>query len=308
LTDRVELAYNHQALEHAPHVSPLRLAAAQLGPILGDLAGNRARAAAAIDEAAAAGAQLVVLPELCTSGYSFADADEARDAAEPLDGPAVSGWSQQAAAHGIVVVAGFCEVDENGVLRNSAVLVDPTGLRAVYRKTHLWDREQLLFARGEHPAPVVDTIAGRVGLAICFDAAFPEHTRRLALLGADLIAVPMNSPVDGAPTRPVAIEVALAMAAANSNHVYVVQADRTGTERRTRWAEASVVVGPDGDVLAGPVTGPAVLVADGDIARARDKSWGDRNDAFADRRPDLYDPAAPMPPPSPTRSTVSHEH
>jgi predicted amidohydrolase len=71
--------------------------------------------------------------------------------------------------------------------------------------------------------------------------------------------------------------------------VYVVQADRTGDERGTRWAEASVIVDPDGDVVAGPVAGAAVLVADGNLARARDKSWGERNDVLGDRRPELYE-------------------
>lgn len=266
------------------------------------------RASAAIEEAAAAGAQLVVLPELCTSGYAFADVAEARAAAEPLDGPAVAGWRRQAAAHGLVVVAGLCELRADDTLRNSAVVVDPSGLRAVYRKTHLWDRESLLFTPGEHAAPVIETLAGRVGVAICFDAAFPEHTRRLALLGADVIAVPMNSPVELV-TQPVPIELALAMAAANVNRVHVVQADRSGEERGIRWAQASVIVDPDGSVVAGPVRGPAVLVADGDLARSRDKSWGRRNDVLADRRPELYETTASSapPPPNPIEETASDE-
>ena len=78
------------------------------------------------------------------------------------------------------------------------------------------------------------------------------------------------------------------MAAANASRVYVVQADRTGEERGVRWAQASVIVDPDGNVVAGPEDGEALLVADLDLARARDKAWGDRNDVFGDRRPELY--------------------
>jgi predicted amidohydrolase len=267
----------------------VRLAAAQIGPVLGDRDGNRARVAAAIDEAARRGARLVVAPELCTSGYVFADAAEARAAAEPVSGLSVTGWREQSSALGIVIVAGLCELDDAGELRNTAVVIDAGDVRAVYRKTHLWDAEQLIFARGEEPAPVVDTAAGRIGLGVCYDTVFPEHIRRLALLGADIVAVPMNSPLDGAPTRPVPIEVAAAMAAANANRVYVVQADRTGDERGIRWAEASVIVDPDGSVVAGPATGPVVLVADGDLARARDKTWGELNNVLGDRRPELYE-------------------
>jgi 5-aminopentanamidase len=292
------LPYNHQPLAEDASTLSLRLAALQLGPVLGDVDANRSRAAAAIEEAAGRGARIVVAPELCTSGYAFADAAEAHAAAEPIDGPSVAGWRDQAAAHGIVIVAGLCELDDAGDLRNSAVVVDPGGVRAVYRKTHLWDREPLIFTRGDEPAPVVDTAVGRIGVAICFDACFPEHIRRLALLGADVVAVPMNSPLEGAPTEPVPIEIAVAMAAANANRVYVVQADRTGDERGIGWAQASVIVDPDGNVIAGPLTGAGVLVADGDLSRARDKTWGERNDAIDDRRPELYETAAIAPPPS----------
>ena len=285
------LAYNHQTLavpSQAPTDGVVRALAAQLSPVLGDTAGNRARSVDALAAAAERGAGLVVLPELCTSGYAFADAAEARAAAEPVDGPSVRAWHEAARAHGLVVVAGLCELDADGVLRNSAVVVDPTGVLAVYRKTHLWDREPEIFVPGDLAPPVLDTAAGRIGLAVCFDAAFPEHIRRAALAGAEIVAVPMNSPAPPRPTEPIPIEIAIAMAAANANRVYVVQADRTGEERGVRWAQASVIVDPDGSVIAGPSEGEALLVADLDLARARDKSWGDRNDVFADRRPELY--------------------
>jgi predicted amidohydrolase len=266
----------------------LRIACAQLGPAIGQVAANRERAAEAIDDAAASGARLVVLPELCITGYCFADADEARGCAEPLDGPTVRGWCEQAAHHDLVVVGGICELDPDGALRNSAVIVDASGVRAAYRKSHLWDREPAIFRRGDEPAPVVDTAAGRIGVAVCYDAVFPEHLRRLGLAGAEIVAVPMASPAPAQPTEPIAIEIALAMAAANSNRVYVAQADRTRDERGTRWAQASVIVDPDGSVVAGPADGEALLLADADLARARDKSWGERNDVLGDRRPELY--------------------
>ncbi len=297
------LAYNHPTLavpSHAPTDGVVRAAAVQLAPVLGDLAGNRARSLDALASAAARGAQLVVLPELCTSGYAFSDRAEARAVAEPADGPTVQAWLQAARLHRLVVVAGLCELDDDGALRNSAVVVDPAGVRAVYRKAHLWDREPEIFVPGDAAPPVVDTAAGRIGLAVCFDAAFPEHIRRAALAGAEVVAVPMNSPAPPHPTQPIPIEIAIAMAAANASRVYVVQADRTGEERGVRWAQASVVVDPDGGVIAGPTAGEAMLVADLDLARARDKSWGERNDVFADRRPELYSlPSTPTQEPTP---------
>ena len=250
--------------------------------------GNRARAAEAVESAARVGADLVVLPELCTTGYAFADESEACELGEPADGPTLEHWRALAAAHRLVIVGGFCELDPEGVPRNSALLVDQDGTSRLYRKTHLWDREQLMFVAGVEAPPVVDTTAGRVGIAICYDAFFPEVMRGLALAGADVIAVPMNSPLTGPSTEPLAVEIVLALASANVNRVYVAQADRTGPERGIQWANASAICDPDGRLLAGPVDGPALLSAVCDPEQARAKALGARNDVFADRRPHLY--------------------
>jgi predicted amidohydrolase len=266
----------------------IHVACAQLAPVFGDVEGNRARATEAVGNAARAGADLVVLPELCTTGYAFADESEARELGEPADGPTLAQWRALAAAHRVVIVGGFCELDAEGAPRNSALLVDQDGSSRVYRKTHLWDREQLMFVAGTAPPPVIHTSAGRVGIAICYDAFFPEVMRALALAGAEVIAVPMNSPIAGPPTEPLAVEVVLALAAAHVNHVYVAQADRAGPERGIRWANASVICDPDGRLLAGPVAGRTVLCAACDLERARDKALGARNDVLADRRPYLY--------------------
>lgn len=277
------------------------VACAQLAPVFGDVEGNRARAAEAITTAARAGAALVVLPELCVTGYAFADESEARELGEPADGDTLRGWHEQARAHDIVIVGGFCELDTAGRPRNSAAVVDHRGVRCVYRKAHLWDREQLIFVAGSSPPPVIDTDAGRVGLAVCYDAFFPEMMRSLGLRGADVIAVPMNSPLTGPPATPLAVEVLLALAAAHVNRVFVAQADRAGTERGIEWAQASVIGDPAGTALAGPQPGIALLQATCALTEARDKALGPRNDAFADRRPHLYPTNSP---PVMTKETV----
>jgi 5-aminopentanamidase len=274
----------------------VRGAAIQLSPVFGELEDNRKRAARAIEEAASLGAELVVLPELCISGYVFTDAFEARALSEPVAGETVAGWSELAAKHELTIVGGICERDELDGLHNSAVVVDKTGLIASYRKTHLWNREQLVFTPGTRQAPVVDTDHGRIGLAICYDSFFPEVMRGLALAGAEVIVVPMNSPVTDPPFLPVPVEVSLVIASAAVNRVFVIQADRTRAERGVGWAEASCIVDPDGRLLAGPNHGRAVLVADLDLGQARDKSYGERNDVLADRRVDMYEIQLPVPP------------
>jgi 5-aminopentanamidase len=254
--------------------------------------GNRLRAAEAIENAAERGAELLVLPELCTSGYAFADRSEAHDCGEPIDGPTVGAWIELARRHEIVIVGGICELGADGALGNSAVVVDRRGLRAGYRKTHLWGREPLIFEAGKLPPPVIDTDVGRVGVAICYDMFFPEVVRGLAVRGAELIAVPMNSPVEGPPLQPLAAELVLAIAAAHVNRVFIAQADRAGEERGIEWAEASAIVALDGSLLAGPLPGTQLLMADCELGLARSKSIGEHNDVLADRRPELYGEAA----------------
>lgn len=260
--------------------------------------------------AAGDGAALIVLPELCTTGYAFADRAEALHCSEPADGPTVSGWRELCRELEVTVVAGFCEHGPDGIPRNSAAVVNADGSLTVYRKTHLWDREPLLFEAGTEPAPVVDTAAGRVGVAICYDAFFPEVMRGLAGAGADVIAVPMNSPVPDPPLPPQAVpssEIVLALAAATVNRVYVAQADRSGPERGIVWAQASAICDPDGLLLAGPIDGTGVLHARCDLRRARDKTLGVRNDVFTDRRPELYPqpgPRIPFPYATPRKEMV----
>jgi predicted amidohydrolase len=138
------------------------VACCQLTLAVGDRKGNRATARQAIERAAAAGAKVVVLPELTNSGYMFHDAAEAAALAEPVDGPTITGWIDSARRHDLIVVGGLCELDEAGRLRNSAVLVDASGVRAVYRKTHLWDAEKTVFEPGGELPPIVDTAVGRM--------------------------------------------------------------------------------------------------------------------------------------------------
>ncbi|MEA2322820.1 MAG: 5-aminopentanamidase [Solirubrobacteraceae bacterium] len=272
----------------------IAVACCQLAPRVGAAAENRAAAEAAVEDAAARGAQVVVLPELAVSGYVFADADEARALAEPLDGPTVTGWIARARAHGLVVVGGLCELDEDGVLRNTAVLVDEGGLRAVYRKAHLWDREAIAFTAGGEAPPVVDTAYGRIGVMVCYDLEFPEWVRLPALAGAELLCAPVNWPAAPRPAGERPSEVVRVQAGAAVNRMFVAACDRTGPERGVEWVGGSVIVDPDGFPLAGPA-GPqdvVTLLARVRPADARDKRLGERNDVLADRRPELYGPVS----------------
>jgi predicted amidohydrolase len=271
-------------------MSDVAVACCQLGPKIGELEHNRAQALAAIEAAARDGAQVVVLPELCNSGYVFADADEARRLAEPVDGETVSGWARLARALDLVVVAGFCELDPSGAVRNSAVLADREGARAVYRKAHLWDREGLVFTPGSEPPPLVDTAAGRIGVMVCYDLEFPEWVRLAALKGAELICAPVNWPAARHPAGERPGEVVRVQAAAASNRVFIAACDRVGEERGVDWIGGSVIVDVDGFPVAGPASSDrtVTLIARCRLEDARDKRLNEHNDVLADRRPELY--------------------
>jgi len=268
----------------------VHVACQQLPVEVGQLERNRALTREAVREAVSAGARLIVLPELSNSGYVFESPEEARACAELPDGASLRAWSEEAERGDAVVVGGFCELGEDGLLYNSAAVVDGGGVLAVYRKLHLWDREQLVFEPGRDCAPVLETRIGRVGVAVCYDFNFPEVARGLALAGADIIVLPANFPGHPRPEGERPIEVTLAMGTAHLNHVFVAVCDRCGDERGVEWVGGSVICDEWGWILAGPPEdgGPGMVVADCDFALARNKAWNERNDVFGDRRPDLY--------------------
>lgn len=275
---------------------PVTVAACQVSLRVGDLAANRETAEAAVREAAGQGARIVVLPELTPSGYVFASRDEAAALAEPAAGPTAARWAGLAAEYQALIVGGFCERGDDGLLYNSAMLVDPSGLRAVYRKAHLWDAEADIFAPGSAPPPVIGTAYGRIAMMVCYDVEFPEWVRRPALGGADLLAVPTNWPADRVPAGERPMVTVNVQTAAFANRMFVAAACRCGDERGVSWTGGSIIAGPDGYPLAGPASTaaapggarPELLLADCDLRAARNKATGPRNDAHADRRAALY--------------------
>ncbi len=209
-----------------------RIACRQLSPAIADLPANIAATTAAIRESVAAGARIVLVPELALSGYMLESVEEARSVAIPASHPVFADWAAAVAEIDGVAIGGFTELGDDGLIYNSAAVVDASGVRAVYRKVHLWDKEKLLFTPGSAEPPVVDTAAGRIGVLICFDLEFPEFPRSLALRGAELIAAPTNWPKETVPAGERVPEVTVAMASAYSNHVAIAACDRAGCRTR----------------------------------------------------------------------------
>ena len=272
---------------------PVRIAAAQYAPQVGDADANLGAALRWIEAAAAEKAALVVLPELASSGYVFeSEAEAGRLAQGPAD-RFVTEISAACGRHGLVVCSGFSE-RSGDCLHNSAVVIGETGILATYRKLHLFNDEKSWFAPGAE-LPVVDLPFGRVGMLICFDLWFPEVARALALQGAEIICVPTNWVSSFKRTvyddRGYCQGDYMAMAAAAANGCVVACADRIGTERGVQFLGASIIVGADGWPVAGPASRDteALLVAEVDldsVEAARQRT--PRNHLLADRRPDAY--------------------
>jgi predicted amidohydrolase len=265
-----------------------RVTCCQLPLHIGDTAGNRVTARTAIEQAARDGAQVVVLPELASSGYVFADRSELVSLAETRDGPAITEWANLAEAFGLTIVAGFPEAARDKVY-NSAAVVDPTGLRGVYRKAHLWDTENAVFDRADELPLLVDTEHGRIGVMVCYDVEFPEWVRAVALEGADLLCAPVNWPLLPRPEGERPTELVRALAGAGMNRMPIAVCDRTGVERGQDWIGGSVITDADGYPLVIAEFGKGGnITADIDLAESRIKKFNEHNDVHGDRRVDLY--------------------
>lgn len=266
------------------------VACCQVAPKIGDLAYNRTLSERVIRSAALQGAHVVVLPELVQSGYVFADRNEALSLSETADGPTLTLWKALVKELNIVVVGGFCERLQGDELANSAAMIDAEGLRAVYRKAHLWDAEKDIFSPGNDAPPVIETVHGRIGMLICYDLEFPEWVRLPALAGADLLCAPVNWPDGPRPLTERPAEVVRVQANASINRMFIAACDRHGHERGVGWVQGSVIVDADGYPLAGPAEqgGEQMLLATLNLADARNKRISARNDLHGDRRQGLY--------------------
>lgn len=276
-----------------PKEASVIVASIQMEPVFGKTQNNVARSVELLEQAAKQGVQLAVLPELCNTGYVFETRAEIASLAEEIPaGPSTQAWMEAAARLGIHIVAGITE-RSGETYYNSAVIVGPSGLIGRYRKVHLWGEEALYFTPGDLGFPVFDTPLGKIGCHICYDCWFPESFRLAALQGAELVCVPTNwVPIPGQDPKREAMANILVMAAAHSNSMFVIAADRVGVERGQPFIGQSLIVSHTGWPVAGPASydREEVLVSEINLADARRKrNWNAFNQVLRDRRTDVYD-------------------
>jgi predicted amidohydrolase len=255
-----------------------------------DKRANLDRGLANLARAAEAGADLACYAELAFEWFhpQRPAAGDVRSLAEPIDGPLVTAFQRAARSLGIVVVLNFFERDGRGTFDSSPVIDADGSLLGVTRMVHITEyacfHEQGYYTPGDHGAPVYETRAGKVGVAICYDRHFPEYMRALGLAGADLVIVPQAGTTGEWPPGLYEAEMQVA---AFQNGYYVALCNRVGREDCVDFAGESFVYAPDGRILARAGHGTdEILHAEVDLtSTARSHA---RELFMKHRRPELY--------------------
>ena len=251
------------------------VAVLQLAPDPGEVKANLERLLDLVEEHGP-GADLVVAPELAITGYDLdLLGDRAVQLAEPADGPTVERLRGAAARTRSTLMVGFLERDGDRLF-DSLRAVTPTGDVSVYRKSHLYPPELVVFAAGE-ALGVIETPAGVLGPLICFEHAFPEVATTLALAGARILVIPSAVPFG--------YEHLLQLrtrARAQDNQIFAIACNMAGHG----FCGRSLVADPRGEVLASAGEEATVLVVELDMAAvAAERS---REPSLRMRMPALY--------------------
>ena len=229
-------------------------------------------------------ADLIVLPELFATGYTFISKGEAELLAENIEGKTAEFLMGIARRTNAVVVGGFIEKDGNQIF-NSSMIVSDSEVLGTYRKLHLYYKEKLWFSPGNKPLEMYEVKDIKVGIMICFDWFFPETIRSLTLLGADIIAHPANL------VLPYCQRAMITRCLIN--RVFAITSNRIGNEARGEdkftFTGGSQITSYNGDVLSSaPKDKPHIDFVKIDVEKARDKNINIYNNVIKDRRTEFY--------------------
>ena len=270
----------HQAMEQVK--TTITAACGQIRPKFGETEANLSLICRLVQQN---DTDLIVFPELATSGYEFRSRDETLELSLDLvNGPEVRILAELASDTETCIVVGLPERVRLSVY-NSVVLVQPDREITTYRKIHLFDCEKSLFEPGDQPPPVRQTPVGRIGLMICFDWIFPETARLLALDQAQVICHPSNLVLTYCQRAMFARSV--------ENGVFTLTCNRIGSESRTdrtlTFTGQSQILSNRGEQLAqAGREDEEVITADITPSDADDKMITTHNHVLNDRRLELY--------------------
>ena len=264
------------------------IAAACVRSVVGDFSGNLARTAETARAGAEQGADLILFPEACLTGYAIGS--EAASAAVSLNHTAVTQAAGLARELGVDLAMGLMEKSEHGKLYLTQILLTRKGeLAGVYRKTHLGPTETDRFSPGQDSG-VVDRDYARLGLQLCFDAHFPELSIIQADRGVDLILAAHASPKKETPERKLERWLRYLAARAYDNTVFLAACNPVGDNGQGwEFAGLALILGPKGEVISSYAgEEPGLALARLESARL-ERIKGSRMGHFKDsRRPGLY--------------------
>jgi len=233
-------------------------------------------------------ADLLVLPELFATGYTFISKEEVNELAETAHDQTAEFLVELSNKTGATIVGGFIEADKDKIY-NSSLIISDGKVIDTYRKIHLFNKEKFWFSPGNKPLRVYEINGVRIGVMICFDWIFPEVCRTLALKGAQVIAHPSNLVMPYCQNAMVTRCL--------ENRVFAVTANRIGNEKRGEdeftFTGISQITSFDGKILSfAPENEIAVSILEIDEKQANNKMINEYNDVLKDRRPNFYDIAS----------------
>lgn len=220
----------------------ITVAAVQMSCFPGEKERNLRKAQDLIMEACDKGAELIVTPELFSTGYSVKELD--MELAEPIPGKTTSWMERIAKERNVYICGAILEHGQSkGVIYDTAVIVSPEGVKGVYRKVCLWDSEKIRFKHGSF-FPVIQTKFGVIGIQICYEVGWPEVARILTLKGAEILVYSCAFSNE----RYYVWEVAT-RSRALENGLFVVASNRSGREGNIEFAAHSRIINPKGEIL-----------------------------------------------------------
>ncbi|QZT38675.1 5-formyltetrahydrofolate cyclo-ligase [Halosquirtibacter xylanolyticus] len=258
----------------------LDIALIQCEPTLGDLDANREKISTWLDKIPDH-VDIILLPELANSGYHFIDEKQAERSSEEISQSGlVNDLKAYAQSNDVAIAIGLAE-QKDGIRYNSALWITPQGVEVTYRKAHLFARENLFFNAGKEACPIVTWKGARIGLMICYDWTFPEVWQWMAQGQVDLVCHLCNLVMPHAQQ--------MVKTYAFSNHFYIAQSNRVGTERDLTFTGASSIIAPDAEVLVhASKTEEEIIIGTIDTDYSRDKQLNPYNHKTRDTRRDIY--------------------
>lgn len=229
--------------------------------------------------------EILVFPELATSGYYFTDRKQLLKIADNFESNTIQRFQKLSTEANKIIIFGFPEINKDKLYNSAAIFMPDSQLSKVYRKSHLFYKEKTIFDEGDTGFFVINYKGLNLGTMICYDWRFPEAARTLALKGADLIVCPSNL-VTG-------VWQNVMSARALENKVYIAVANKYGSENNNgdelTFNGESAIYSYNGSFMTqASKHSEEILTVEIHPEMTRDKSFNNYNNIFLDRREDLY--------------------